>query len=86
MVSNRKSFAVGEIQCTAISDGTCSYPASWFFSNVPGEELERSLRDHHIPANEIVSPYTCLVIKTGKDTVLVDTGADSFAPTAGELI
>lgn len=83
---NRKSFSVGEVQCIAISDGTFSYPPSWFFSNAPEQELEGSLREHHVAPNQIVSPYTCLVIKTQKETVLVDTGADGLAPTTGDLI
>jgi glyoxylase-like metal-dependent hydrolase (beta-lactamase superfamily II) len=86
MASNRKTFSVGQIQCVAISDGTFSYPTNWFFANVPQQELESSLRDHDLPTEEVVSPYTCLLVKTGKDTVLVDTGANGLAPTTGELL
>src|SRR6266478_604822 len=86
MASNREPFSVGDIQCIAINDGTFSYPTDWFFSNVPQEQLEGSLRDHDLPLNQVVSPYTCLVVKTGKHTVLIDTGADGLAPTTGELL
>jgi hypothetical protein len=86
MAANRERFRVGDIQCIAISDGTFSYPPDWFFSNVPQGELEGTLRDHNLPLQPIVSPYTCLVVKAGKHVVLVDTGADGLAPTTGDLL
>lgn len=85
MESNRKPFTVGEIQCVAISDGTFPYPTEWF-SNVPQEQVEDSLRDHDLPLNQVVSPYTCLLVKTGKEKILIDTGADGLAPTTGNLL
>jgi glyoxylase-like metal-dependent hydrolase (beta-lactamase superfamily II) len=86
MASSSKEFSIGDIQCVAITDGTFSYPTGWFFSNVPQEQLESSLRDHNLSLTQVVSPYTCLVIKTGEHTVLVDTGADGLAPTTGDLL
>ncbi len=86
MESNTKSFSVGEIQCIAISDGTFSYPTNWVFSNVPQKQLEDSLRDHELPSDQVVTPYTCLLVKTGKHKVLIDTGADGMAPTTGDLM
>ena len=86
MASSRKSFSIGDIQCIAISDSTFSYPTSWIFSNVPPEQLEDGLRDHDLAFHEVVTPYTCLLVKTGKHRVLVDTGADGMAPTTGDLV
>src|ERR1700751_4211018 len=86
MESNREPFSVGEIQCVAISDGTFSYPTGWFFSDVPPEQLEGSLRDHGLPLNQVLSPYTCLLVNTGREKILIDTGADGLAPTTGDLL
>jgi glyoxylase-like metal-dependent hydrolase (beta-lactamase superfamily II) len=86
MTSSRESFSVGDIECTAISDGTFTYPIDWIFSNAPREQLEDNLRDRHLPLNEVVSPYTCLLLKSGKHKVLIDTGADGLAPTTGDLL
>jgi hypothetical protein len=86
MASNREHFSVGDIRCIAINDGTFSYPPNWFFSNVPQEQLESSLRDHNLSLTQVVSPYTCLVIEAGHHKVLVDTGADGLAPTTGDLL
>jgi hypothetical protein len=83
MASNTKPFSVGDIECIAISDGTFSYPANWVFSNVPQELLEDNLRNHDLPTNQVETPYICLLVKTGKHKVLVDTGAAEMAPTTG---
>lgn len=86
MASSTKSFSVGDIECIAISDGTFSYPVNWVFSNVRQEKLEGSLRDRDLPSNQVVTPYTCLLVKTGKHKVLIDTGAGGMAPTTGDLL
>jgi glyoxylase-like metal-dependent hydrolase (beta-lactamase superfamily II) len=85
MTPNSTTFNVGEIECVALSDGTFTYPATWFFSNVPNQQLEDKLREANFPPNEVVSPYTCLLVKTGKEILLIDTGADGLAPTTGDL-
>jgi glyoxylase-like metal-dependent hydrolase (beta-lactamase superfamily II) len=79
-------FKVGTFECVAVSDGTFAYPANWFFSNVPEEHLKEVLRAHNLPPDQVISPYTCLLVKTGKHKILVDTGAGKFAPTTGELM
>jgi glyoxylase-like metal-dependent hydrolase (beta-lactamase superfamily II) len=95
MGSESYCFDVGNYKCTLISDGTFSYPHPTknvfinFFVNAQKEQLERVLRDHKLDPEqweEYVSPYICLAIDTGKENVLVDTGAGNFAPTTGRLI
>ena len=86
MALSRESFSIGDIQCVAISDGTFSYPVEWIFSNAPKEQLEDSLRNHDLPMNQVVTPYTCLLVKAGKQKVLIDTGADGLAPTTCDLL
>ncbi len=89
-------FKVGSFECTAVSDGTHTYapptfppPASFLFSNALKPRLEQVLREHGLQAEqwvEWISPYICLVVNTGKNLVLVDTGAGGLAPTTGKLI
>jgi glyoxylase-like metal-dependent hydrolase (beta-lactamase superfamily II) len=81
-----RSFQIGDIQCTLVNDGNFSYPASWVFSNVPQDRLEDELRLHGLQPDHVLSPYPCLLIKTGNHKVLVDTGAANLAPTTGELL
>jgi glyoxylase-like metal-dependent hydrolase (beta-lactamase superfamily II) len=89
-------FKVGSFECTAVSDGTFVYapplvppPATFLFVNAPKESLEPALRQHNVTPehwSQWVSPYICLVVKTGEHLVLVDTGADGFSPTTGKLL
>src|ERR1039457_2069522 len=78
-------FQVGSITCTVLSDGYYSYPASWFFPNADPAELSRTLESHHLPPDDVLSPYTCLLIETGRHVVLVDTGAGEYSPTSGAI-
>jgi glyoxylase-like metal-dependent hydrolase (beta-lactamase superfamily II) len=78
-------FRVGSIECLAVSDGTFTYPTSAFIANAPLEIFEQELRNHDLPSREILSSYTCLLINTGRNQLLVDTGA-GFAPTNGKLL
>src|SRR3954468_5099678 len=78
-------FQVGSISCTVLSDGYYSYPASWFFPNANPEDLYRELETRHLPQDSVLSPYTCLLIETGRHTVLVDTGAGEYSRSAGAI-
>ena len=79
-------FQIGEVECIALSDGTFNYPANWFFSNVPEEELSSKLDQEKLSREIVESNYTCLFLRTGKHRILIDTGADGLAPTTGNLL
>ena len=78
-------FDVGSISCTVLSDGYYSYPASWFFPNADPAELSAKFESHHLPPDSVLSPYTCLLIETGRHVVLVDTGAGEYSRTTGAI-
>jgi glyoxylase-like metal-dependent hydrolase (beta-lactamase superfamily II) len=84
-------FKLGTFECIVVNDGTFTYPhpAQILFANAPKERLEQVLREHNLDPEqwkEYISPYPSLVIHTGQQRVLVDTGADGLAPTTGKLI
>jgi len=84
-------FQVGTFECIVVNDGTFAYPhpAQIFFVNAPKERLKKVLRAHNLDImkwKEYVSPYPSLLINTGQDLVLVDTGAGDMEPTTGKLI
>jgi len=84
-------FKLGVFECNVVSDGTFTYPhpAQIFFANAPKERLEQVLNEHDLNLEQweqYISPYSSLVINTGQQIVLVDTGAGSLAPTTGKLI
>jgi glyoxylase-like metal-dependent hydrolase (beta-lactamase superfamily II) len=78
-------FQVGSISCTVLSDGYYSYPAPWFFPNADPAELSQALESHRLPQDAVLSPYTCLLIETGRHVVLVDTGAGEYSRTTGAI-
>jgi glyoxylase-like metal-dependent hydrolase (beta-lactamase superfamily II) len=84
-------FRVGTFECAIVNDGTFFYPhpAQIFFDDVPAERLTQVLQEHEIdPAawETYPSPYPSLLVKTGNQIVLVDTGAGGLAPTTGQLL
>jgi glyoxylase-like metal-dependent hydrolase (beta-lactamase superfamily II) len=79
------SFQVGSIQCAVLSDGYFAYPTDWFFPNADPEGLRQALEARHLPAHSVLSPYTCLLIETGRHVVLVDTGAGGTSRTTGAI-
>ena len=83
-------FKVGDFECMAVSDGTFAYPDHSFFVNAPKERLEQVLREHNIQPGEIITPWTCLLVNTGRQRVLVDTGggpeATRLVPSVGKLL
>jgi glyoxylase-like metal-dependent hydrolase (beta-lactamase superfamily II) len=88
-------FKIGSFSCTAVSDGTMTYgpptfppPVNFLFSNAPAERVDRVLSKHKIRPQEWkewTSPYICFLINTGKQLILVDTGAGTLSPTTGKL-
>jgi glyoxylase-like metal-dependent hydrolase (beta-lactamase superfamily II) len=89
-------FKVGDFECFAVNDGNFTYtpplippPADFLFANAPKKELDQVLRKHGILREqwmEFVSPFTCLMVNTGRHKVLVDTGADGLTPNTGKLV
>ena len=88
-------FTTGDFQCIAVSDGSHTYappnfppPSVFLFANAPKEQLDNVLHQHDLDIeswSEWVSPYICLLIDTGKQLVLVDTGAGDLSPETGKL-
>jgi glyoxylase-like metal-dependent hydrolase (beta-lactamase superfamily II) len=78
-------FQVGSIRCTVLSDGYYAYPTSWFFPNAEPGALRQALDQRHLPQDNVLSPYTCLLIETGRHVILVDTGAGEGSRTTGAI-
>jgi glyoxylase-like metal-dependent hydrolase (beta-lactamase superfamily II) len=78
-------FKLGKFDCICINDGGFNYPPAQFFKNVEKEQLDTVLLEHNIPVDNIYTPYTHLIVDTGKQKVLVDMGAGSKLPGNGDL-
>lgn len=84
-------FRIGRLECAIVSDGTFSYPhpAHLLFVNAPQDELAPALAASGIQLPQwdaYESPYPGLLIDTGREKVLLDTGAGDFGPSTGRLV
>jgi glyoxylase-like metal-dependent hydrolase (beta-lactamase superfamily II) len=80
------AFQVGSVCCTVLSDGYFAYPTPWFFPNADPSRLAEALDRRRLPHNAVLSPYTCLLIETGRHVALVDTGAGETSRTSGAIV
>jgi glyoxylase-like metal-dependent hydrolase (beta-lactamase superfamily II) len=78
-------FKLGKFDCICINDGGFNYPPAQFFNNVEKEQLDPVLIEHNLPVDNIYTPYTHLIVDTGKNKMLVDMGAGSKLPGNGDL-
>jgi glyoxylase-like metal-dependent hydrolase (beta-lactamase superfamily II) len=79
------AFTVGDFSCLAVSDGCYSYPPASLFANAPADALKRELERVGITSPLVTTPYTFLLVDTGRQRFLVDLGAGPLAPTTGKL-
>ena len=81
-------FQVGSFSCIAIQDDAPIYPIGMFLTNVAKEQYEPQLLERGEDAQYTEIPYTCLLINTGRERLLVDTGVgvDSARPAQGRLL
>ena len=87
MSMERYHFTVGTIDCIAINDGTFVYAAAEYFANAPQADLQPALQQHDLTPNRIPSPFTCLLLTTDRQRVLVDTGIGAgVTPETGRLL
>jgi len=80
-------YRIGTFELTALYDGIWYRPiTAKFIRNAPFAEVERALADAFMPADKLATPFTTLVVNTGKRLVLIDTGTGGqIAPSAGAL-
>jgi len=78
-------YKVGDYELTAIYDGIWYRPiADKFIVNAPFAEVEQALDQAFMPHDKLATPFTTLIVNTGKRVVLLDTGTGGqVAPSAG---
>lgn len=87
-------FRIGAFEATVVSDGALPLgrPAEGF-PGAPPAEMQQVLRDAFLPGDGVVLEQNALVVNTGRQLILFDTGmGDSmgeasrmFGPTTGRL-
>ena len=80
-------FKVGDFNAMVVSDGTLSFPASFFVPNADPNAVTAILTEHFLPTENIFAHLNALYVETDEHKVLIDTGAgNAFGPTAGHLL
>jgi glyoxylase-like metal-dependent hydrolase (beta-lactamase superfamily II) len=80
-------YRIGSFELTALYDGIWYRPITEsFIRNAPFAEVESALADAFMPTDKLTTPFTTLIVNTGKRLILIDTGTGGqIAPSAGVL-
>lgn len=77
-------YKVGDIEVTAVNDGSAPRPLEGFIRNAELSAVQQAARDAFLPQNTIQNSFTALVLNNGGRLTLIDTGnGNSGAPTTG---
>jgi len=81
-------YRLGDYQLTALYDGIWYLPMDKkFMRNASAAEVDRALAAAFLPPRVLPVSFTALIVNTGKELVLIDTGtAGQIADTAGVLL
>src|SRR6202050_2892866 len=80
-------YTIGSFEITALYDGIWYRPITdKFIRNAPFAEVENALAAAFMPTDKLATPFTTLIVNTGKRLILIDTGTGGqIAPSAGAL-
>ncbi len=87
-----RRFRLGAFEVTVVSDGGAMVDGPWPIvgEDRPKEEVEQLMRDSLLPESRFQPGFSPIVINTGREIVLIDTGngADGFVPrpAAGRIV
>ncbi|MGD8751229.1 MAG: MBL fold metallo-hydrolase [Anaerolineales bacterium] len=79
-------FTLGDFKCMAIRDGDDMGSADFLFVNASIEALTKTLQEHELEKDQLRTTWTCLLIDTGENKLLIDTGIGSGSPNGGHLV
>lgn len=80
-------FKVGDFNAMVVSDGTLSFPTSFFVPKADPNAVATVLTEHFLSTENVFSHVNTLYVETDEHKVLIDTGAgNAFGPTAGHLL
>ena len=81
-------YKIGDFEVTALSEGSVRNTALQNMAlNKTVPDIQKALGDAFLPADHVINYFNVLVVNTGKNLVLIDSGfGDNGAPTVGTLI
>jgi glyoxylase-like metal-dependent hydrolase (beta-lactamase superfamily II) len=80
-------FKVGDFEVIAVHDGMAmrDIPPG-FVRSVPDAEVAKAYEEIGVASGKMANTFTAIVVNTGKQVVLIDTGfADNGGPTTGRI-
>src|SRR5262245_8526964 len=81
-------YKVGDFEVTTLNEGVVrnATPANMAV-NKTLPEIQKALGDAFLPTDHVVSQFNVVIVNTGRNLVLIDTGfGDNGAPTTGNLM
>lgn len=80
-------FKLGDINAMVVSDGTLTFPPSFFVPKADPEAVTATLTEHFLSTEEVFAHINTMYLETEEHKVLIDTGSGTlFGPTAGHLL
>lgn len=81
-------YKIGDFEVTALSEGSVRNAAVKNMAvNKMEPEIQKALGDAFLPTDHVVNQFNVLVVNTGRNLVLFDSGfGDNGPPTVGNLI
>lgn len=78
-------YRIGDMELTAIYDGVWYRPIDEkFIRKANYADVQRAMSEAFMPAEKLATPFTMLLVNTGKKLILLDTGTGGqVASTAG---
>lgn len=67
-------FNLGDYKCIAVNDGGFVGTADFLFASAPAVALQEALAQNNLEADKLPTNWICLLVDTGRETLLVDTG------------
>src|SRR4029453_8371095 len=78
-------YKIGEFEVTTLNEGVVATPAN-LAVNKTLPEIQKALGDAFLPTDHTINQFNVVIINTGRNLVLIDTGfGDNGAPTTGNL-
>lgn len=79
------TFRIGDFGCYALADGSFPYPKSALFPGQSETRVAEVIGPQDAASEEMKVGYTGILVDTGKQRVLIDTGAGPLGPETGRL-
>ena len=73
-------FRLGSFELTVLSDGPLQFgpPQAGVFSDTTKDDMMKVLVDNHLPTDNVALSQNALMVNTGNQLILIDTGLGAF--------